>query len=104
MFASSEEARTLLVTLKPNIITLDLNMPGMGGMAFIDRFGGEYNAPIVVLASSATSGSAIETEAKKRGAAACFDKALLTREAARFRTVLHNAMAKHDRVASKSVY
>lgn len=102
--ATAEEAHALLRTLKPNVITLDLNMPGVGGMAFLDTFADDRHAPIVVLSSSSRAGSDVASEAMKRGAAACFDKASLTREAARFRSVLHHAMAKHDRAAMKSVY
>lgn len=102
--SSSEQARVLLRTLKPNVITLDLHMPGMGGLAFLDDFGGPRHAPVVVLSSSTTKGSAVAKESIERGATACFDKASLTREAARFRQVLCRAIASHDRVATASVY
>mgnify|MGYP003695117647 FL=1 len=102
--ASSEQAKVLLRTLKPNVITLDLHMPGMGGLAFLDDFGGPRHAPIVVLSSSTTKGSDIARESIRRGAAACFDKAALTREAARFRQALRRVIAIHDRAATASVY
>ncbi|MCU6455003.1 response regulator [Sphingomonas sp. A2-49] len=102
--ADAETARTLLDVLKPNLITLDLNMPGAGGLAFLDRFATPRHAPIVVLSSSTRSGSDRAAEVMKAGAAAFFDKSLLTKEAGRFRAMLRKVLAKREHETSKSVF
>ncbi len=46
---NAEEALILLRTQQPDIIILDLKMPGMGGRAFLKKFHKlKYKAPIVV--------------------------------------------------------
>ncbi len=46
---NAEEALTLLRTHRPDIIILDLKMPGMGGRGFLKKFHKlKYKMPIVV--------------------------------------------------------
>ncbi len=102
--ATAETARTLLDTAKPNVITLDLNMPGIGGMAFLSETPNMRRAPIVVVSSATTAGSEDADEVIRRGAAAWFDKHRLIAEAARFRTVLHRTIDKRERALVRGDY
>lgn len=66
---SGEEAVKLVRTLKPDLITMDLNMPGMGGLKTIEVLMKERPTPIVVISErSSTSGVDLNYEALSRGA------------------------------------
>lgn len=90
-------ARLLIIDRRPNLITLDLNMPGMGGLEFLNELSAAPHAPVIVLSSSATLGSHVVAEALKLGAVACFDKARIVTEAHRFRKLLRTAVDRHQR-------
>lgn len=90
-------ARNLIDERRPNLITLDLNMPGMGGLEFLSELGAAPHAPVIVLSSSATLGAPVVAEALKLGAVACFDKARIVSEARRFRKLLRTAVDRHQR-------
>jgi chemotaxis response regulator CheB len=87
-------ARRMLVDLLPNVVTLDLAMPGIDGMEFLDELRNERHAPIVVLSSSTRDGAAETDAAIALGAHACFDKAKLVSEAGKFLGVLKKAVKR----------
>ena len=72
--ADIDDARTLMRTSLPNVITLDLAMPGVGGLHFLRELKEHPHPPIIVLSSSAREGAFEVEEAMASGAAACFDK------------------------------
>ncbi|WP_267395378.1 MULTISPECIES: response regulator [unclassified Sphingomonas] len=90
-------ARVLIRDRRPNLITLDLNMPGMGGLEFLSELSAAPHAPVIVLSSSATLGSDVVAEALRLGAVACFDKAKIVTEAGRLRKLLRTAIDRHQR-------
>lgn len=66
---TGEEAVTLVRALKPHLVTMDLNMPGMGGLKAIEVLMRERPTPIVVISErSSTSGVDLNYEALSRGA------------------------------------
>jgi two-component system chemotaxis response regulator CheB len=66
---TGEEAVTLVRALQPHLITMDLNMPGMGGLKAIEVLMRERPTPIVVISErSSTSGVDLNYEALSRGA------------------------------------
>ena len=66
---TGEEAVTLVRALKPDLVTMDLNMPGMGGLKAIEVLMRERPTPIVVISErSSTSGVDLNYEALSRGA------------------------------------
>jgi two-component system chemotaxis response regulator CheB len=90
-----ETARALITRHKPRVITLDLAMPGMDGMSFLDELAAIPHAPVLVVSSHTRDGSETAHEAVARGAVACFDKARLVSHAKDFRRVLKkSAQAK----------
>jgi len=89
-----EHARTLIRDRRPDVITLDLAMPGTGGLAFLDELQGSDHPPVVVVSSSTRDDSAESAEAKRKGAFACFDKARLVAEAPKLMRVFHKAAEK----------
>jgi two-component system phosphate regulon response regulator PhoB len=73
--ATGEEALKLLESVQPDLVLLDLMMPGMGGLAFLRRLRADERfaaLPVVVL--SAGSDGRPGTEALKLGARACLLK------------------------------
>ena len=87
-------ARRMLIDLQPNVITLDLAMPGIDGLSFLDELRSRKHAPIVVVSSSTTDGAAATAEALAHGADACFDKAKVVSDARRFLHVLDEAVRR----------
>jgi chemotaxis response regulator CheB len=85
-------ARALIERYHPSVITLDLAMPGIDGIAFLDELAGQPHAPVVVLSSHTIAGSDAERAALDRGAAACFDKAQLVRQGGKFARVIRHAI------------
>ena len=83
-----ESARRLMNLHRPGVITLDLAMPGIDGMTFLDELSATPHAPILVVSSRTTDGSDATNAAVQRGAAACFDKARLVSHAQDFRRLL----------------
>ena len=45
------DAKNKAVQLKPDVMTLDVNMPGMSGMDFLKKFLPEYPLPVVLVSS-----------------------------------------------------
>jgi two-component system chemotaxis response regulator CheB len=90
-------ARRLLLDLCPNLITLDLNMPGIDGLTFLDELSRQPHAPIIVLSSNTDAGGAETKEAISRGADACFDKRRVIAEAPRFRRLLKSVVERRAR-------
>jgi chemotaxis response regulator CheB len=95
--SSVNAARPLLLDVKPNVITLDLYMPGVSGLSFLDELAAQQHAPVVVLSSSTVEGSSASKDALARGADACFDKNRLSVDASKFRNLLRNVVTKRER-------
>ncbi|MCL2102859.1 MAG: response regulator, partial [Syntrophorhabdaceae bacterium] len=55
--------------LKPDLVTLDLEMPEMNGLAVIDALSGTKNAPAIIVVSALTKkGGQLTLEALQKGA------------------------------------
>lgn len=93
-------ARAMIRDLVPNVVTLDLNMPGIDGFAFLDELKKYPHAPVIVVSSATSEGSPAVEEALRRGAEACFDKNRMIAEADRFVQVLKDAVTRRAARAS----
>ena len=89
--AGVDEARKMMHVNSHDVVTIDLTMPGMDGLAFLDELATRRHAPVVVVSSATKSGTDAETEAMARGAFACFDKAKILSDAQGFLRILHKA-------------
>lgn len=49
--ASAEEAEPLLTSLKPDVITLDVHMPGMDGVTFLSKYLPKHPIPTIMISS-----------------------------------------------------
>ena len=61
-------ARDMIVALKPDVITLDIEMPRMDGLSFLRRLMAHYPLPTIVVSSLTPQGGQIAMEALDAGA------------------------------------
>jgi len=72
--AAGEELLAKLDAWAPDVITLDLHMPGMGGLATLDRLMALRPIPVIILSTHSGAGAPLTLEALSRGAADFIDK------------------------------
>lgn len=72
--ASAGEALVLLRRCDPEVMTLDVDMPGMDGIAFLRRLMTSRPMPVVMLSASTAAGSTAALEALCIGAVDCLEK------------------------------
>lgn len=85
-------ARELISKHIPSVITLDLAMPGIDGLTFLDELAGHPHAPVLVVSSLTTPGSESEAQAIEHGAQGCFDKSQLVRRGGDFTALVRKAV------------
>lgn len=61
-------ARDRILSLKPDVVTLDIEMPRMDGLTFLDRIMRHHPLPVIVISSLAQSSTTAAIEALSRGA------------------------------------
>ncbi len=61
-------ARNKIVELKPDVITLDIEMPRMDGITFLKKLMKHFPLPVVIVSSLTTKGGEIALEAMESGA------------------------------------
>ncbi len=61
-------ARDKIVLLKPDVITLDIEMPRMDGLTFLKKLMRHYPLPVIVVSSLTPKGSKMALEALENGA------------------------------------
>jgi len=104
---SAEEAITVLRRCKPDLITMDIELPGMDGLAAVELIMGTRPMPIIVLSSHVGTGSAKAAAALAAGAldALAKDDLDLASPAGmagaafrhRIRVMSHASVARHQR-------
>src|SRR5271154_4485713 len=57
-----------LATFNPDVVTLDIHMPGMDGLACLDRIMIEHPRPVLMVSSSTRDGADVTLEALRLGA------------------------------------
>jgi two-component system chemotaxis response regulator CheB len=72
--ASGEDLLLNLDAWAPEVITLDLHMPGMGGLATLDRLLARRPIPVIILSTHSGAGAPLTLEALSRGASDFIDK------------------------------
>ncbi|MBU0676233.1 MAG: chemotaxis response regulator protein-glutamate methylesterase [Proteobacteria bacterium] len=61
-------AREKIVSLQPDVITLDVEMPRMDGLTFLKKLMKYYPLPVIIVSSLAQKGGALALEALEAGA------------------------------------
>lgn len=72
--ANADEARDMIAELKPDIITLDIEMPGMNGIDFLEEIMTTKPMPVIMLSTLTQKGAEISLRAMELGAVDCFPK------------------------------
>lgn len=78
---NAQETFALIRDTDPDVVTLDIAMPGMDGMAVLDRIMKREPRPVIMLSSLMREGSPLRAEATERGAAGCFNKSRMVQHA-----------------------
>ena len=72
--SDAKEARNVIRAQKPDAITLDIEMPGMNGLEFLDRLMRLHPLPVVMVSSATKRGSDAAVQALSLGAVDCLLK------------------------------
>lgn len=104
MAADVNSALQLMTKIWPDVLTLDLTMPGVDGFAFLRAIRGRRHPPVVVVSSRSKADAAETARALAAGAVACFDKAeLLTVVPSFLKCLKRVAAPKKIRIKQRSV-
>jgi len=74
--SNADEARDKLDELKPDVLTLDVEMPGKSGMDFLAELMEDRPMPVIMLSSITQAGTGTAMRALELGAVHCFPKPL----------------------------
>lgn len=95
------EARDKIVANQPDVITLDVEMPGMNGLQFLDKIMRLRPIPVVMVSSMTAKGASVAITALHMGAFECFPKQSMGRTSDPFaglgRIVLEAAQSQPGR-------
>lgn len=73
---NADEARDKIEELRPDVVTLDVEMPGMSGMEFLEEIMSTRPMPVIMLSSITQEGTGTAQRALDLGAVYCFPKPL----------------------------
>jgi two-component system chemotaxis response regulator CheB len=88
---SAEEAEDILRDLQPDVTLLDIQLPGMSGLDFLDHIRGWHCKPVIMLSSLTPPGASERVEALRRGAVGSFNKARAVMEAPKLIKMIKDA-------------
>lgn len=72
--ANADEARDMIEKLKPDVITLDVEMPGKNGIEFLEEIMATRPMPVIMLSTLTQKGAEVSLKAMELGAIDCFPK------------------------------
>ena len=67
-------ARDLIVALRPDVVTLDIEMPRMDGITFLGKLMRHFPLPVIIVSSLTPRGSELATQALELGAVDVLNK------------------------------
>lgn len=70
----AEEARAMVASLHPHVMTLDVEMPGMSGLDYLAEIMATKPMPVIMFSTKTTAGAEDSIEALRLGAIDCFPK------------------------------
>ena len=72
--ADAAQGRMLIRELDPDVITLDVEMPGMNGLDFLEKIMALRPTPVIVVSGSTQKGTETTARALALGAVSCYAK------------------------------
>jgi len=90
--ADVKTARALIAKFHPDLITLDLMIPGVNGLEFLDEMSVYQHMRVIVVSSLTTAGAKIGEQVVARGADAWFDKAKIVSQGRAFMKLVAKTM------------
>ena len=95
------EARDMVVSHDPDVLTLDIIMPKLDGLSFLKKLQQYYPKPVVIISTIAKDSSRVAENAIKYGAAEVIDKEAL--ELYKGMDVVHDILIPKLRSASRKI-
>lgn len=89
--ANATEADRFISHSRPDVITLDVDMPGMGGLEFLQDIMARNPYPVVIVSARAGEGSELCKQALSLGALHCFNKAHIVSRSKCLVEMIHKA-------------
>jgi two-component system chemotaxis response regulator CheB len=96
--SDANEAAILIEECRPDVVTLDIAMPGMDGLSFLQHLMANDPRPVIMVSSMTQAGSAACEEALRLGATHCFNKAKIVSESEEFCKIVSQAFAMKNEV------
>lgn len=72
--SNAAEGRELIKQFNPDVITLDIEMPGMNGLDFLEKIMLLRPTPVIVVSGSTQEGNTVTARALALGAVDCYSK------------------------------
>ena len=72
--ANAQEARGMIREMNPDVVTLDIEMPGMNGLEFLDKIMRLRPMPVIIVSSLTREGTSTTVRALELGAVNCYAK------------------------------
>jgi chemotaxis response regulator CheB len=98
MAGSAEEADEMLDGSLADVITLDIEMPGKGGLEYLEELRAKTSTPVIMLSSYTARGEDTRAKALMLGAVACFNKANAVSDKARLIKLVKDAAHRHSKL------
>lgn len=71
---SAAEGRELIKRFNPDVVTLDIEMPGMNGLDFLEKIMTLRPTPVIIVSGATQEGNAVTARALQLGAVDCYAK------------------------------
>lgn len=75
--AHAGEARQLIKALDPDVVTLDIEMPGMDGLSFLEKIMALRPTPVIIVSGATEAGASATARGLQLGAVGCIAKSQL---------------------------
>jgi two-component system chemotaxis response regulator CheB len=75
--ADAAEARQMIKALDPDVVTLDIEMPGMDGLSFLEKIMQLRPTPVILVSGATEAGASATARGLQLGAVGCIAKSQL---------------------------
>lgn len=72
--SDAAEGREMIKRLDPDVVTLDIEMPGMNGLDFLEKIMTLRPTPVIIVSGSTQAGNEVTARALALGAVDCYSK------------------------------